>query len=131
LRKFRGRFPSLFHLLIFSFSHSSQLQFRNQVASFALDPEIAECVFGIRARLLANNARLSEPSSEITEAILDFANDIINKRQFFRDCKRAEELRLRTSEEPTVYAERAAVLEYAVLQDKQVHRLFFLISFHC
>ncbi|KAF7324414.1 hypothetical protein MVEN_02643900 [Mycena venus] len=111
--------PSDQNLFLIACSNSV-LQFRNQVASFALDPEIAECVFGIRARLLANNARLSEPPSEITEAVLDFANDIINKRQFFRDCKHAEESRLRTSEESAVYTERPAVLDYVAPQDKQL-----------
>ncbi|KAJ6612904.1 hypothetical protein B0H10DRAFT_2222676 [Mycena sp. CBHHK59/15] len=94
-------------------SANTVLQFRPQVASFVLIPELGECVFSIRAMMHASSARLGTPFSDAFVSIQDFAGEILRKRQTFRERKRANADRIRVAEGMAASAERRAALEHA------------------
>ncbi|KAJ6606900.1 hypothetical protein B0H10DRAFT_2228397 [Mycena sp. CBHHK59/15] len=87
-------------------SANTVLQFRPQVASFVLIPELGECVFSIRAMMHASSARLGTPFSDAFVSIQDFAGEILRK-----------------PEGMAASAERRAALEHASnLNTKVFHR---------
>ncbi|KAF8190614.1 hypothetical protein K438DRAFT_1935576 [Mycena galopus ATCC 62051] len=94
-----------------------QLQFRPQIASFALVPELGECIFTIRSMMHANNARLGTPFSDAFISIQDFAGEIVRKRQMFRERRRAHIDRMRAAGGAAARIERNAALEYAANTD--------------
>ncbi|KAJ7442987.1 hypothetical protein FB451DRAFT_1190319 [Mycena latifolia] len=94
-------------------SATTVLKYRPQVASFALIPELSECVFNIRSMMHANNARLGTPASDIFVSIQDFAGEIIRKRHTFRERRRANTERMRVAEGMAARVERSVALEYA------------------
>ncbi|KAF8202653.1 hypothetical protein K438DRAFT_1965145 [Mycena galopus ATCC 62051] len=94
-------------------SANAVLKFRSQVDSFALVPELAECVFTIRSMMHSNSTRLGTPFHETFILVQDFAGEIVRKRQLFRDRKRANENRLRAAEGAAARMERRAALEKA------------------
>ncbi|KAJ7821887.1 hypothetical protein B0H14DRAFT_3471184 [Mycena olivaceomarginata] len=51
------------------------LSFRAQVVSFAVVPELAECVFTIRSMMHSNNAHLGTPLSDAFISLQDFAGE--------------------------------------------------------
>ncbi|KAJ7934266.1 hypothetical protein B0H13DRAFT_2305995 [Mycena leptocephala] len=91
----------------------SVLQFREQVASFALTADIAECVFAIRSQLHSNNSRLGTPPDEAFSTISDFAGEIARTRQLYRDRKRAQTARISAEEGVAARAERREALKHA------------------
>ncbi|KAJ7321548.1 hypothetical protein DFH08DRAFT_818410 [Mycena albidolilacea] len=99
-------------------SATSVLEFRAQVASFALIPEVGECVFAIRALLLANNPRLGQSTNEVLSAVQDFAGEIARLRKLFRDRKNAQAERLCAAEGVAARAERRLALEYSAKLEK-------------
>ncbi|KAJ7814559.1 hypothetical protein B0H13DRAFT_2381686 [Mycena leptocephala] len=100
-------------------SANTVLQFRPQVASFALVPELGECVFTIRSMMHANNARLGTPFSDAFISIQDFAGEIIRKRQVLRERRRANADRVHAAKGVAARLERHAALEYAANIDKK------------
>ncbi|KAJ7466666.1 hypothetical protein B0H11DRAFT_2197569 [Mycena galericulata] len=94
-------------------SAHSVLALREHVASFALSPELSECVFTIRTALNHNNARFESTSGEVLAAISDFAGEIVRSRQLIRDRNRAQSTRLRAEEGAAARAERREALQYA------------------
>ncbi|KAJ7479654.1 hypothetical protein FB451DRAFT_1556526 [Mycena latifolia] len=102
-------------------SARSVLQFRKQVASFALTPEVGECVFTIRSKLAQNNSRLGAPPDDIFSSITNFAGEIARSRQLYRDRKRAKAARLRAEEGVAARAEHREALEYAAKLQNQIH----------
>ncbi|KAF8190677.1 hypothetical protein K438DRAFT_1935613 [Mycena galopus ATCC 62051] len=94
-----------------------QLQFRPQIASFALVPELGECIFTIRSMMHANNARLGTLFSDAFISIQDFAGEIVRKRQMFRERRRAHIDRMRAAGGTAARIERNAALEYAANTD--------------
>ncbi|KAF8187666.1 hypothetical protein K438DRAFT_1936498 [Mycena galopus ATCC 62051] len=99
-----------------------QLQFRPQIASFALVPELGECIFTIRSMMHANNARLGTPFSDAFISIQDFAGEIVRKRQMFRERRRAHIDRMRAAGGAAARIERNAALEYAAnIDNKSPH----------
>ncbi|KAJ7366432.1 hypothetical protein DFH08DRAFT_797414 [Mycena albidolilacea] len=71
-------------------SANTVLEFHPQVASFALVPELGECVFTIRSMMHSNNVHLGTPFSNVFISIQDFAGEIIHKRQLFRERRGAQ-----------------------------------------
>ncbi|KAJ7088180.1 hypothetical protein C8R44DRAFT_752011 [Mycena epipterygia] len=94
-------------------SARSVLQFRDQVASFALTPEVGECVFAICAQMQLNNTRLGTPPDDVFSSITDFAGEIVRTRQLYRDRKRAQDARVCAAEGVAARAERREALKYA------------------
>ncbi|KAJ7309350.1 hypothetical protein DFH08DRAFT_823522 [Mycena albidolilacea] len=99
-------------------SANTVLEFRPQVASFVLVPELGECVFTIRSMMHSNNAHLGTPFSDAFISIQDFAGEIIRKRQLFRERRRANADRVRAAEGAAARIERNAALEHAANIDK-------------
>ncbi|KAJ7140796.1 hypothetical protein C8R44DRAFT_726514 [Mycena epipterygia] len=91
-------------------SAGTVLQFRPFVTSFALDADLGECVFTLRAMMHANNAHLGTPSSATFVSIQDFAGEILRKRQTFHARKRANEDRIRVAEGMAARIERNIAL---------------------
>ncbi|KAF8158751.1 hypothetical protein K438DRAFT_1961011 [Mycena galopus ATCC 62051] len=94
-------------------SATTVLEFRPQIASFALVPDLGECIFLIRSMMHANNARLDSPPSDTFTSIQDFAGEIVRKRQTLRERKRANLERARVAEGAAARLERKAALEHA------------------
>ncbi|KAJ7848046.1 hypothetical protein B0H14DRAFT_2583269 [Mycena olivaceomarginata] len=99
-------------------SANTVLEFRPQVASFALVPELGECVFTIRSMMHTNNTHLGTPFSDAFISIQDFAGEIIRKRQLFRERRRANADRVRAAEGAAARIERNTALEHAANTDK-------------
>ncbi|KAJ7724290.1 hypothetical protein B0H14DRAFT_3519664 [Mycena olivaceomarginata] len=89
------------------------LSFRAQVVSFAVVPELAECVFTIRSMMHSNNARLGTPLSDAFISLQDFAGEIVRKRQVIHDRKLAQADRARAAEGVAARLEHRAALEHA------------------
>ncbi|KAJ7346069.1 hypothetical protein DFH08DRAFT_961546 [Mycena albidolilacea] len=89
------------------------LSFRAQVISFAVVPELAECVFTIRSMMHSNNARLGTPLSDAFISLQDFAGEIVRKRQVIHDRKLAQADRARAAEGVAARLEHRAALEHA------------------
>ncbi|KAJ7476355.1 hypothetical protein B0H11DRAFT_2235108 [Mycena galericulata] len=105
-------------------SANTVLAFRPQVVSFAIAPDLAECVFTIRSMMHSNNARLKAPISDTFISIQDFAGEIIRKRQLFRDRKHAQIDRIRAAEGVAARNERRIALEHAArVNNKASHTL--------
>ncbi|KAJ6592547.1 hypothetical protein B0H19DRAFT_1055259 [Mycena capillaripes] len=100
-------------------SANTVLQFRSQVSSFAMVPDLGECVFTIRSMMHANNAHLGTPFSDAFISIQDFAGEIIRKRQLFRERKRANADRIKAAEGIAARLERRAALEHAAEVNKK------------
>ncbi|KAJ7215468.1 hypothetical protein GGX14DRAFT_562680 [Mycena pura] len=94
-------------------SAKSVLEFRPQVASFAMTPEVGECVSTIRTHMARNNAKLKTPPNDVFADIQDFAGEIVRKRQLFRDRQLAKIEVRRGVEGAAARAERRDALEYA------------------
>ncbi|KAF8177106.1 hypothetical protein K438DRAFT_1770219 [Mycena galopus ATCC 62051] len=94
-------------------SATTVLEFRPQIASFALVPDLGECIFLIRSMMHANNARLDTPPSDTFTSIQDFAGEIVHKRQTLRERKRANLERALVAEGAAARLERKAALEHA------------------
>ncbi|KAJ7816102.1 hypothetical protein B0H13DRAFT_1923794 [Mycena leptocephala] len=94
-------------------SARSVLELQPQVASFVLTPDIGECVFAIRSKMLQNNSRLHTPPDATFALITDFAGEIVRKRQLFRERKRAQDARLSGAKAAANRAERRCALRRA------------------
>jgi hypothetical protein len=103
------------------------LSFRAQVVSFAVVPELAECVFTIRSMMHSNNARLGTPLSDAFISLQDFAGEIVRKRQVIHDRKLAQADRARAAEGVAARLEHRAALEHAARVNNNVS--FFSLSF--
>ncbi|KAJ6628092.1 hypothetical protein B0H10DRAFT_2428963 [Mycena sp. CBHHK59/15] len=92
---------------------STQLQFREQIASFASSPDLSESVFSIRTGLHQNNSRLeSTTSGDVLIAVSDFAGEIIRSHQLFRDRQCGQTVRLHAEEAAVAHAEHREALKY-------------------
>ncbi|KAJ7141576.1 hypothetical protein C8R46DRAFT_581300 [Mycena filopes] len=91
----------------------SVLVFRKQVASFASNAELGECVFAIRAQMQVNNTRVSTPPDETFATITDFAGEIARTRQLVRDRRRIQSEKVRAEEGVAARAERRDALQHA------------------
>ncbi|KAJ7844976.1 hypothetical protein B0H13DRAFT_2363954 [Mycena leptocephala] len=91
----------------------SVLELQPQVASFALTPDIGECVFAIRSKMLQNNLRLHTPPDATFALITDFASEIVRKWQLFREHKRAQDARLSGAKAAANRAEHRCALRCA------------------
>ncbi|KAJ6572484.1 hypothetical protein DFH09DRAFT_1312772 [Mycena vulgaris] len=89
------------------------LPFRLQIASFALDSGLAECVFMLRSMMHANGTRLGAPPSSLFTAIQAFAGEIISKRHILQERKRANAERSRVADSIAARISRNAALEFA------------------
>jgi hypothetical protein len=89
--------------------------------SFAIVPDLAECVFTIRSMMHSNNARLGAPISATFISLQDFAGEIIRKRQLIRERRRAQADRLRAAEGVAARMERRAALEHAARVNSKVN----------
>ncbi|KAK6974587.1 hypothetical protein R3P38DRAFT_597490 [Favolaschia claudopus] len=93
-------------------SANTILQFKNQIRSFALTPEVGQCVFVIRTKLQANNSRLkTPPNADILKSLTDFAGEISRLRQLIQDRNRATTARVRAEEGVAARAERREALQ--------------------
>ncbi|KAJ6447863.1 hypothetical protein C8R45DRAFT_948310 [Mycena sanguinolenta] len=91
----------------------SVLQFRPQITSFASNPDLAECVFALRSQMQQNNTRLTTPPSDVYNAIVLFAGEIVRKRHLLRDRKRAQVSRLSGAAGAAARAQRRDALRHA------------------
>ncbi|KAJ6527303.1 hypothetical protein DFH09DRAFT_1094807 [Mycena vulgaris] len=89
------------------------LPFRLQIASFALDSGLAECVFMLRSMMHANGTRLGVPPSSLFTAIQAFAGEIISKRHILQERKRANAERSRVADSIAARISRNAALDFA------------------
>ncbi|KAF7358325.1 hypothetical protein MVEN_00882000 [Mycena venus] len=99
-------------------SAKTVLRFRPQVMSFAIIPDLAECVFTLRSMMHSLKAPLGTLSSDVFLSLQEFASEIIRQRQVFRERKRAQADRVRAAEGVAARAERRAALEHS----ERVHK---------
>ncbi|KAJ7818324.1 hypothetical protein B0H14DRAFT_2839491 [Mycena olivaceomarginata] len=98
------------------------LSFRSQVLSFAVVPDLAECVFNIRSLMHNNYCRLATPFSDTFIHLQDFASEIAHKRQLIRERKRSQADRARAANDIAARIEHQAAFEHpAPTADKVLH----------
>ncbi|KAJ7333497.1 hypothetical protein DFH08DRAFT_966315 [Mycena albidolilacea] len=88
------------------------LSFRSQVLSFAVVPDLAECVFNIRSSMHNNYSCLATPFSDTFIHLQDFASEIAHKHQLIREQKRSQADRARTANDIAARIEHQAAFEH-------------------
>ncbi|KAJ6525813.1 hypothetical protein DFH09DRAFT_1328831 [Mycena vulgaris] len=78
-------------------SATTVLRYRLRPDSFALVPELADCVFTIRSMMHANRAHLPTSPSAVFTSLQDFAGEIVRKRQLFQERQRVNADRARAA----------------------------------